>query len=142
VPCQNTHNVFVLDRDSLAPIVPPLGVIGAHGACMAPTGKTFYTTNFPGNGVAGLVTIDTETNTILGATDTGSPPIPAPHNVVLTPNGKKLYVTHSGATGDQVTVYRVPKPEAAQALGTVPGVPIFLTSVKVGLNPFGLAFVP
>jgi DNA-binding beta-propeller fold protein YncE len=51
VPCQNTNNVFVLDRDTLLPIVDPLAVPGAHGAGMTSDGQTFYTTNFPGGGV-------------------------------------------------------------------------------------------
>lgn len=133
VPCQNTNNVFVLDRDTLAPIVPPLPVPGAHGAGMAQNGKTFYTTNFPGGGIDGLVAIDTDTNTELGSIDTGNPPIPIPHNIALTPNGKKLYVTHSGATANQVTIYTTTRNDA---------VPVFIGAVTVGRNPFGLAYVP
>lgn len=133
VPCQNTNNVFVLDRDTLAQVGPPLSVPGAHGAGMARNGKTFYTTNFTGGGVAGLIAIDTKTNTVLDAIDTGTPPIPTPHNIALTPNGKKLYVTHSGAAANQVTVYTVAKDDA---------VPVFLGAVTVGLNPFGLTYVP
>jgi YVTN family beta-propeller protein len=133
VPCQNTNNVFVLDRDTLAPIVPPLPVAGAHGAGMAQSGKTFYTTNLPGGGVVGLIAIDTDTNTVLGAIDTGVPPILTPHNIALTPNGRKLYVTHSGAAANQVTVYTASKQDP---------VPVFSNSVTVGLNPFGLAYVP
>lgn len=133
VPCQNTGNVFVLDRDTLAPVVPPLVIPGAHGAGMARNGKRFYTTNISGGGVGGLVAIDTNTNVVLGATDTGNPPIPTPHNIALTPNGEKLYVTHSGATANQVTVYRATQDDA---------VPVFVGAIAVGLNPFGLAYVP
>jgi DNA-binding beta-propeller fold protein YncE len=133
VPCQNTNNVFVLDRDTLLPIVDPLDVPGAHGAGMTSNGQTFYTTNISGGGVDGLFAIDTGTNTILGAWDTGNPVIPAPHNIVLTPNGRKLYVTHSGAAANQVSVYKVSKWDA---------VPTFIRTVTVGLNPFGLTYVP
>jgi len=39
VPCQNTNNIFVLDRDTLALIVPPLPIPSVHGAGMARNGK-------------------------------------------------------------------------------------------------------
>lgn len=133
VPCQNTNNVFVLDRDTLLPIVPALDVPGAHGAGMTPNGATFYTTNISGGGVNGLFAIDTANNTVLGAWNTGNPVIPGPHNIALTRRGAKLYVTHSGATATQVSVYRV-----AQSGAT----PTFVKAVTVGLNPFGLTFVP
>jgi YVTN family beta-propeller protein len=132
-PCQNTGNVFVLDRDTLAPVVPPLTIPGAHGAGMARNGKTFYTTNISGGGVSGLVAIDTDTNVVLGATDTGNPPIPTPHNIALTPDGKKLYVTHSGAMANQVTVYTATRKNL---------MPVFSQTVTVGLNPFGIVYVP
>ena len=59
-------------------------------------------------------------------------PFAVPHNIALTPDGSKLYVTHSGATADKVSVYTV----------GADGVPVFSTDVTVGLNPFGLAWVP
>jgi YVTN family beta-propeller protein len=133
VPCQNTNNVFVLDRDTLLPIADPLAVPGAHGAGMTSSGETFYTTNFSGGGVDGLFAIDTATNTILGSWDTGNPVIPGPHNIALTPNDRKLYVTHSGATANQVSVYKVSQWDA---------VPTLSKTLTVGLNPFGLAYVP
>ena len=55
-----------------------------------------------------------------------------PHNIVLTPDSQKLFVTHSGP-GTQVTIYTV-APD-------VP-VPVYAGEVTVGLNPFGLAYVP
>jgi DNA-binding beta-propeller fold protein YncE len=113
--------------------VPPLTIPGAHGAGMARNGKTFYTTNISGGGVSGLVAIDTDTNVVLGATDTGNPPIPTPHNIALTPDGKKLYVTHSGAMANQVTVYTATRKNL---------MPVFSQTVTVGLNPFGIVYVP
>ena len=70
---------------------------------------------------------------MLGTTDTGIPPVGTPHNIVGTPNGKKLYVTHSGATANTVTVYTVTKHDP---------VPVFLGTITVGTNPFGLSYVP
>jgi len=130
VPSQNSGLVFVLNRRTLHRVA-EIPVPGAHGAGMPRNGQTFYTTNLPGGGVEGLFAIDTRSNAVIGeAVDT---PFPVPHNIALTPNGRKLYVTHSGATADKVTIYTVSK---------LDGLPVFSGEATVGLNPFGLAFVP
>jgi len=128
VPAQNTDTVFELERWNLDP-VDQLAVPGAHGAGMRFFGDVLYTTNLPGGGPDGLVAIDTRRGLVLGATDT---PYPTPHNVALTPSGRKIYVTHSGATADKVTVY------SASWLAPVP---TYVGEVTVGTNPFGLAYV-
>jgi DNA-binding beta-propeller fold protein YncE len=130
VPCQNSNVVQVLRRDTLAPVT-TLAIPGAHGAGMAADGHTFYTTNFTGGGTAGLWAINTATNSIISeAVDT---PFAVPHNLALTPgwNNRKLYVTHSGATASQVTVYKLKG-----------RIPVFHKTIAVGFNPFGLAYVP
>ncbi len=48
-------------------------------------------------------------------------------------NGMKLVLTHSGAESDKATIYTTS--------GANP-VPVHSGEVTVGLNPFGLAFVP
>jgi DNA-binding beta-propeller fold protein YncE len=130
VPCQNTNEVIVLDRETLDE-VDSLPVPGAHGAGMSRNGKVFYTTNLPGGGIDGLFAIDTSTNSVIG--DPADTPAAVPHNLALTPNGKKIYVTHSGAANSVVTVYTATRQDVA---------PSYLTSVTVGTNPFGLAYVP
>lgn len=138
VPCQNSNVVMVLNRDTLDPVT-TIPIPGAHGAGMAFDGSVFYTTNFTGGGSDGLWAINTATNTVAGeAVDT---PFAVPHNIALTPDrgvffpqgrgGRKLYLTHSGATASQVTVYKLKG-----------GLPVFHKTVTVGFNPFGLAFVP
>ena len=129
VPCQSSNSVYVIDRDTLTlkTIIP---ASGAHGAAMARNGKRFYTTNLPGGGLGGLIEIDTKTNSVVAITNT---PLPVPHNIALTPNGKKIYVTHSGATSDQVSVYEVKNKHA---------VPAFRGTITTGMNPFGLVFTP
>jgi DNA-binding beta-propeller fold protein YncE len=136
VPCQNGNAVWVLDRDNLAEVT-RIPVPGAHGAGMAYDGGFFYTTNFPGSGPDGLYTIDTRTNQLV-VPDRNRPagvatPFATPHNIALTPSGRKLYLTHSGATGDKVSIY---------AIDPQTGVPALTGSVTVGRNPFGLAYVP
>jgi YVTN family beta-propeller protein len=128
VPAQNSDVVQVLDLRTLQPAT-EIAVPGAHGAGMNPTGSVFYTTNLPGGGVDGLFAIDTKTNTVIGSAGTS---FAVPHNVVVTPNGT-LFVTHSGATSDKVTVHAVSNRDP---------VPSEVAVVTVGLNPFGLAYVP
>lgn len=130
VPCQNSNVVQVLRRDTLATVT-SLPIPGAHGAGMAADGHTFYTTNFTGGGTDGLWAINTHTHSIVGeAVDT---PFAVPHNLALTPgwNNRKLYVTHSGATASQVTVYKLKGRQ-----------PVFHKTIAVGFNPFGLTYVP
>jgi DNA-binding beta-propeller fold protein YncE len=130
VPCQNSDVVVVLDRFTMA-MVTSIAVPGAHGAGMSTNGRYFYATNLPGGGTNALYTIDTETNTVVGsAVDS---PYPVPHNIALTSNGKTLFVTHSGGASDKVTVYGAARQDP---------VPAFVAEVVVGLNPFGLAYVP
>jgi DNA-binding beta-propeller fold protein YncE len=128
VPAQNSDVVTVLDRTTLEPVT-ELAVPGAHGAAMTHSGKIFYTTNLPGGGTNGLFAIDTGTNTVIGSADT---PYPVPHNIVVTKNDK-LFLTHSGATSNKVTIYDVT---------TTDPIPELRGEVTVGFNPFGLAYVP
>ena len=129
VPAQNSNKVSVLNRftlDRVTEIVVP----GAHGAGMRVDGRVFYTTNLLGGGTDGLVAIDTRDMQVLGAANT---PYPVPHNIALTTAGEKLYLTHSGGTSDKVSIYSASLDEP---------VPALLGEVTVGLNPFGIAFVP
>jgi DNA-binding beta-propeller fold protein YncE len=129
VPCQSTDEVVILDRFTMSQVT-SLAVPGAHGAGMTRNGKTFYTANLPGGGANALFAIDTGTNSLAGSPVDS--PYPVPHNIAITNNGKKLFLTHSGATSDKVTVY---------GIGQNSPIPVFETEVTVGLNPFGLAFV-
>jgi YVTN family beta-propeller protein len=130
VPVQGNDAVFVLDRITME-LVTEIPVPGAHGVGMARNGNYLYTSNLPGGGADGLFTIDIRSNTVVGeATDT---PYPVPHNIALTPNSHKLYLTHSGGAADKVTVYTM--------TGQDP-IPVYAGELTVGLNPFGLAYVP
>ena len=128
VPAQNSNVVSVLNRNTLD-LVEEITVPGAHGAGMAPNGQVFYTTNLTGGGADGLFAIDTKTNAVIDSADT---PYPVPHNIVVTKN-KKLFLTHSGGASDKVTIY---------AVSVADPVPTLIGEVTVGLNPFGLAYVP
>jgi DNA-binding beta-propeller fold protein YncE len=129
VACQNSDQVLVFDPQSLAPI-DEIMVPGAHGVAMASNGKYFYTTNLPGGGADALYTISTRRNEVVG--DAVATPYPVPHNLALTPNAKKLFVTHSGPSADKVTVYELVGPHR---------LPEYVGEVTVGLNPFGIGYV-
>jgi DNA-binding beta-propeller fold protein YncE len=130
VPCQNSDAVFVLNRITMD-VVDMLDVPGAHGAGMSLSGKYFYTSNLPGGGEDALWVISTKTNQVVG--DPVDSPFAVPHNIALTPNGKKLYLTHSGGSSDKVTVYKIKWNDPT---------PILIGEVTTGFNPFGIAYVP
>jgi YVTN family beta-propeller protein len=130
VASQNSHVVQVLHRRDLTAVT-AIAVPGAHGVWIPDSGKILYVTNLPGGGTEGLFTIDLTTQTVIGtAVDTA---FPVPHNLVATDDGRKLYMTHSGATANQVTVYAIAKKAP---------VPVPWGEITVEVNPFGLAFVP
>lgn len=132
VPCQNSNVIVVLNRKTLAH-VETIEAPGAHGAGMPFNGETFYTTNLPNGGTGGLIGVDTATNLVSSQTDA---PLAVPHNIALAPNfrpaadAQKLYITHSGATANTVSVYDVSDTS-----------PEFVATIETGLNPFGIAFM-
>lgn len=128
VPAQGSSTVFVFNRNTLE-LVEEIPVPGAHGAWMSPNGQVFYTSNLTGGGPDGLFAIATRTNTAIGSANT---PYPVPHNIVVTQE-KTLFLTHSGGTSDKVTIYSV---------SVADPIPVLIDEVSVGLNPFGLAYVP
>jgi len=130
VPCQNSNEVRVLDRGTLA-LVTTIAVPGAHGAGMAQSGQVFYTTNLTGGGASALWAIDTRANTVAGVP--ADAPYAVPHNIALTTNGRRLFLTHSGGAADKVTFY---------AVSAADPVPVLLGEATVGLNPFGIAYAP
>ena len=129
VPCQDTGEVYVLDRRTLD-VEKVVDVPGAHGAGMTLNGRFFYTSNLPGGGDDALWTIDTKTNEVIG--EPTDAPYTVPHNIALTPTGGKLYLTHSGPN-DKVTIYRTSRWDPT---------PQYVGEVTTGSNPFGLAWVP
>lgn len=130
VPAQGGNAVYILDRYSMTE-KKVLEIPGAHGAGMTTKGKFFYTTNLPGGGQNGLFAIDTSSNNIVGEpVDT---PYPVPHNIAFNLFSDTLFLTHSGAAAGKVTYYKVSSSDPT---------PVFVGEVTVGLNPFGLSFVP
>jgi DNA-binding beta-propeller fold protein YncE len=128
VPCQVSGEVLVYDPETLA-LVDQIEVPGAHGAAMAGDGRHFFCTNVPGGGDGAIYTIGTRRNQVAGSpTDS---PYPVPHNLSATPDGKLLFVTHSGGSSDKVTVYQLVGPYRQAE---------YQTELTVGLNPFGIGY--
>lgn len=130
VASQDASEIVALDRRTLAEFG-SVSVPAAHGLDISRGGQVVYTTNIAGGGTDALWALDTRTGELIG--EPADAPVPTPHNIVLSGDGTKAYVTHSGATADQVSVYEVGRPDPA---------PVFVTTVDAGLNPFGLEFVP
>ena len=132
VASQNDGKVFALDSGTLSSVA-EIEIPGAHGIAMAKNQNTFYTTEITTvDGNDALYAIDTETVSIIDTLDTFDTENSVPHNIALTPNNRNLYITHSGAGSDKVSVYRL-----------VQDIPdVLITTIDVGLNPFGLAYVP
>lgn len=122
VPCQS-GKVFVLNGDNLNVIASP-DFLGAHGVFASPDQSTVYVTNISGSQ---LYAINSISNTAIG-TPTATA-VATPHNIVVTNDGKKMFVAHSGATATKVTTYSLAN-----------GVITPLSSqITAGTNPFGIA---
>ncbi len=129
VASQDADEVVVLAKSDLRE-VRQIDIPAAHGIDITRNGRVVYTTNITGGGTDAIYAINTRTNQVIGE------PVDAdfavPHNLVLDGRNRKLYLTHSGATADKVSVYTVS--------GNDP-TPVLIGDVTVGLNPFGLEFV-
>jgi YVTN family beta-propeller protein len=133
VPTQGGDEVTVLDRSTFEPVAgSPIAIPNAHGAAFTAPGDIFYTTNIADGGVNGLFAIDTATLALAGAGTPVDTDFPSPHNIGLSPDNSRLYVTHSGAASNKVSMFDISDPTA----------PLLLGSLDVELNPFGIAAVP
>lgn len=121
VPNQS-GTIFVLDGNSLNPIQ-QITAPGAHGIFSRKPGNV-YITNISG---AELYNLNGNSNQLLGSPTTT--PVAIPHNATVNALNKKLYVTHSGAAADKLTVY------------DLNGANITLkTTLTLGTNPFGIYY--
>ncbi len=127
VASQDASMVNVLTTYNLTSIS-QVAVPNAHG--IFSIGRRLYLSNIGGGGIGGLVTLDALQFRTIDQDDT---PYATPHNISVTDDGLKIYVTHSGATQNKVSIFNT-RPETS--------LPQLSAEVTVGLNPFGLAFIP
>lgn len=126
VPQQGGDVVNILSQDNIMDTVADISIPDAHGVGTSKYHSAMYFTDIAGD-ESGLYAVDLKNDTLVGSksSSTGTP-----HNIAASKD--KLFVTHSGADSEIVSVYSasVDKP-----------VPVFDKNVWVGLNPFGLAHV-
>jgi DNA-binding beta-propeller fold protein YncE len=133
VPTQGAGEVNVFNRSTLAPVTgSPIAIPGAHGANLTASGEIFYTTNIAGGGANALYAIDTGTLGIAGPGTPDNTTFASPHNIALSPDNDRLYITHSGATANKVSIFDISSPAD----------PVLVGAIDAQLNPFGIAAVP
>ncbi len=143
VPTQNASKVYVLDPAKKLAELKVIDIPGAHGAGWTPDNQFFYVSNLPGVADAtgnkdALWAINAETLEIAGSAPfPDAPNLKAAHNITINGDGSKLYLTHSGhedgdSTGD-VSIYEI---KATHPM------PMLQKIISVGINPFGIAYVP
>ncbi len=106
----------------------PLGsqpVPAAHGLFVTDRNEVFVT-NIAGGGTDALWELDGQLAAVTDVADTGPP---VPHNLTVD-DDRQLWVTHSGGAADQVSVVGLENSGFGDS-----------TTITVGTNPFGLAFV-
>lgn len=102
---------------------------GPHGIATSQDVRYTYISNLPGGGPNGLFAFDNVTNEFVGDLDGVDTPFPIPHNIVVTPDGRNLFLTHSGPTSTNTSFYSLNDPRTPSLRG----------SIDTGnLNPFGL----
>lgn len=124
VASQEASTISRFHAVTLAPIGSAI-VPAAHGLFVTDRGEVFVT-NIAGGGADALWKLDGRLSAVADTADT-VPPVP--HNLTVD-DRRRLWVTHSGATADQVSVVDLDEGGFGPA-----------TTVTVGTNPFGLAFV-
>lgn len=121
VPCQS-GTVYVLNEADLSEMA-TIDAPNAHGVYSA-NGENLYVTNIGG---AGLFNINTATNMLVGSgADT---PVATPHNIVVNEANTKMFVTHSGASANQLSVYTLNGDNIEHQEDLV-----------TNTNPFGIAY--
>jgi YVTN family beta-propeller protein len=150
VPTQMANKVYVLDPNKITKKtikkLKELDIPSAHGITWMPNNQFAYVTNVAGEALKGsknhngLWAINTKTMKIVGSS--ALPKLKKlaahTHNVTVNATGTKLYLTHSGheigtVEGD-VTVWNISSKKP---------VPVYAKKrIHVGLNPFGITYIP
>lgn len=122
VPCQSGE-LFVLDGNNLNELAEK-DFAGAHGIFPSPDKNYLFVTNLPGNQIYTVKASDYSQLGMPVNTNNSTP-----HNVVVNEAGNKLFVTHSGASADKVSVYTINN-----------GALTLQSTLTTATNPFGIAY--
>jgi DNA-binding beta-propeller fold protein YncE len=133
VTTQGADAVSVLDRTTLDPAAgSPIAIPNAHGARLTSAGDVFYTTNITDGGSSALFAVNTATLALAGPGTPDNTSYASPHNIALSRDNQRLYITHSIAAGSKVSIFDVSNPAD----------PVLLGDVDAQLNPWGIEAVP
>jgi DNA-binding beta-propeller fold protein YncE len=124
VASQNGSSVSRFNAETLRPLG-SIDVPAAHGIFVTQRNEVLVT-NIAGGGTDAVWELNHRLTAVEDVTDTS---VPVPHNLTVD-NRRQVWVTHSGATADQVSVIQLNR----RGFGSS-------ATVTVGINPFGLAFV-
>ena len=124
VASQDSSTVAVFRARNLRPIN-EASVPAAHGIFVTNRNEVLVT-NIAGGGTDGVWELKRPAQATVDVTDTA---VATPHNLTVD-NRRQVFVTHSGATADQVSVIDLDRRGFGKS-----------TTVTVGTNPFGLAYV-
>ncbi len=122
VPCQS-GTVFVLNGTDLSEST-TVAIPNSHGVFAANDEEYVYVANIADNQ---LYSIDPSNDATVGSPTASSDA--TPHNLVVNEGNNKLFVTHSGAMANTISIY-----------GLENGGVTAQTSLTIGTNPFGLAY--
>jgi DNA-binding beta-propeller fold protein YncE len=128
VPAQEADAVHVLGRFNLAE-KRQIQIPGAHGITMTRDASRIYVGNLPASGPMAVYTVDLAQQSVVGA-PVDVPSDGKPHNLVLSDDESKLFLTHSGPTAKRVTVLSLASPTQPQVVA----------NLDTAANPFGLIF--
>ncbi len=121
IPCQS-GKLFMVNAGTMN-ILEEKDYAGAHGIFASPDQSKIFMSNITGNQLYSVnATSGDQILSIPSAENT-------PHNITVTANGDKMFVTQSGA-GSTVSVYNI------SSGGTLSGASSFST----GTNPFGIVY--
>ncbi|MCR9247066.1 MAG: hypothetical protein NXI31_18700 [bacterium] len=133
VASQDSDTVAVLDEDDLR-VRQTFSAPGAHGIYVPRWSRTLLTTNLPNGGTDGLMAARIGWRGRLRPQDSLDTPVAVPHNIAASRFGSRIFVTHSGATANEVSIYRLRGWFWNRRLELV-------NTVQAGTNPFGIALV-
>lgn len=124
VPCQNTNQLLTLDGSNLD-VLADTPLDGAHGVFATLDQKSVYVT---GINVSALYQVRAANSKLSRPATTTS--LPIPHNLVVNARATKVFVTHSGANSNQISVFKIAHNKSLSEK----------TVIATGTNPFGLAY--
>lgn len=98
VPSQDSGALNILNEKNLK-VSKTIPLAGAHG--IFSIGSRLYVTNIPNGGIDGVYTFDLDKKAQMDSVNLS---FAVPHNIAVSDDGRKIYVTHSGASSNKVSV--------------------------------------